>query len=86
MSVISVFPIVGFEAHKDGVAVHHNRPLDQHAIGSQQPELFLLGHQRELFLELHGFVKKAAGIEEAAAEAGSFGVPGLQLVVGGFPP
>ena len=61
----------------------HQRALDQHAIRSQQPQLLLLGHGGELFLQVQRFIQQAAGVEEFLKLQAADLVPMLQFLVSG---
>ena len=43
-------PLVFLEADEDKAFSDENRALDQHAVGGQEAELFLLRHSGQLFL------------------------------------
>lgn len=52
-------PGLGFEARADAALSNQQRPLDQHAVGGEQIELFVLGHRRELLGEPETAVDQA---------------------------
>ena len=53
-----------FESDEDGIACDEDGALDEHAVGGEQVQHFLVGHGFQFVLQAHLPVEHAGGVEE----------------------
>ena len=72
-----LLPLLLVETGQDEVFANYEGAFDQHAVGSEESELFVFGHLWKLILEVHLLVEHAAGVEELLERQSAFSVPFL---------
>ena len=73
------------ETDENAVSADQEWTPDQHSVGREQSDLFLAGHIRQTFLQLHGLVEKSAGVEEFPDRKPAGGDPFSELARSGVP-